>query len=112
LTLPRPEPGVVIRYVCLWLSEYREGREEGAKDRPCAVVLNMVDDEGETCVTVLPITHIAPADRSTAIALPIATKIGSAEGARNRYAIPGRRTAAPDYKLGNRLISVAFTRFI
>jgi hypothetical protein len=37
--LPEPEPGLVIRYSNLWLREHREGREEGTKDRPCAIVL-------------------------------------------------------------------------
>lgn len=74
MTFPRPEPGLVIRYAYLWLSEYHEGRDEGTKDRPCAVVLSMADDEGETRVTVLPVTHTAPVDPSTAIELPVATK--------------------------------------
>jgi len=58
----------------LWLSEHREGREEGVKDRPCAVVLTLIDAEGETRVTVLPITHTPPADASTAIEVPPDTK--------------------------------------
>jgi len=74
VTLPRPEPGLVIRYSYLWLSEYREGREEGVKDRPCAVVLALVDAEGGTRVTVLPITHSPPANASIAIEVPPDTK--------------------------------------
>jgi hypothetical protein len=70
----RPEPGLVIRYSYLWLREHREGREEGVKDRPCAVVLTLADDEGRSRVMVLPITHTPPADPSTAIELPIQTK--------------------------------------
>ena len=64
----------MIRYSYLWLSEHREGREEGVKDRPCAVVLALVDADGETRVTVLPITHSSPTDLSTAIELPPETK--------------------------------------
>ena len=37
--LPRPVPGLVVRYSYLWLDEHRRGREEGVKDRPCAIVL-------------------------------------------------------------------------
>jgi hypothetical protein len=74
VTWPRPEAGLVIRYSYLWLHEYREGREEGAKDRPCAIVLALTDDDGGTRVTVLPITHASPADHSQAIELPLATK--------------------------------------
>ncbi|WP_330084430.1 hypothetical protein [Methylocystis iwaonis] len=36
----------MIRYSYLWAREAREGREEGAKDRPCAVVLVLLR-EGE-----------------------------------------------------------------
>jgi hypothetical protein len=64
----------VIRYSYLWLSEHREGREEGVKDRPCAVVLALVEADGDTRVTVLPITHSPPTDLSSAIELPPETK--------------------------------------
>jgi len=74
VTLPRPEPGLVIRYSYLWLSEHRAGREEGVKDRPCALVLALVDAAGDTRVTVLPITHSAPPDPSAAIEVPPDTK--------------------------------------
>jgi len=36
--LPAPELGLVISYAYLWSSEADAGREEGGKDRPCAVV--------------------------------------------------------------------------
>jgi len=74
VTLPRPEPGLVIRYSYLWLSEHREGREEGAKDRPCAVVMVLLDADGETRVTALPITHSPPANALAAIEIPAETK--------------------------------------
>jgi len=72
--LPRQEPGLVIRYSYLWLAEHRKGREEGVKDRPCAVVLALVDTEGTTRVTVLPISHSPPSDQSAAIEIPPDTK--------------------------------------
>lgn len=74
MTLPAPEPGLVIRYSYLWLREHREGREEGVKDRPCAIVLTLADADGETRVTVLPITHSAPSNPSAAIEIPRQTK--------------------------------------
>jgi hypothetical protein len=74
VTWPRPEAGLVIRYSYLGLREYREGREEGVKDRPCAIVLALTEDDGGTRVTVLPITHALPTDPSKAIELPFATK--------------------------------------
>jgi len=62
--LPDPIPGLVVRYSYLWLDEYRQGQEEGTKDRP----------EGERVVTVLPVTHTPPLDRNLGVELPPATK--------------------------------------
>ena len=39
MSLPKPEPGLVIRYSYLWHAGHRQGREEGVKDRPRAIVL-------------------------------------------------------------------------
>jgi hypothetical protein len=72
--LPIPEPGLVISYAYLWHSEYREGREEGDKTRPCAVMLTAQTASGETTVTVLPITHSAPEGDSEAVEIPQAVK--------------------------------------
>ena len=74
MIIPRPDPGLVVRYSYLWLSEYRSGREEGAKDRPCLVVLSLVDPDGTRRVTVVPITHSRPFDPSSAIELPTVTR--------------------------------------
>jgi len=74
VSLPTPHPGLVIRYAYLWKREYDQGREEGSKDRPCAIVMAVVDDEGETQVLVLPITHTPPSDAADAIEIPTATK--------------------------------------
>jgi hypothetical protein len=72
--LPQPVPGLVIRCSYLPLDEYRRGREEGVKDRPCAVVLvATTESEGET-VTVLPVTHVAPRDPLCAMEIPRETK--------------------------------------
>ena len=74
MSLPTPEPGLVIRYSYLWLREHREGREEGSKDRPCAIILTVRDHEGETQVLVVPVTHSPPEDPSTALELPLTVK--------------------------------------
>jgi hypothetical protein len=74
VTLPAPEPGLVIRYSYLWLREYEQGREEGVKDRPCAIILALVDADGDTRVTVLSVTHSAPGGPSTTIEIPRDTK--------------------------------------
>ena len=72
--MARPVPGLVIRYSYLWRAEQAQGREEGVKDRPCAVVLVTSGIAGDQIGTVLPITHLPPADPSLAVEIPIATK--------------------------------------
>lgn len=72
---PEPQPGLVIRYSYLWAAEAREGREEGVKDRPCAIVMAAVDEEGVRRVIVLPITHRPSTDETVSIEIPAATKL-------------------------------------
>lgn len=68
MPLPKPIPGLVIRYSYLWCGEYLEGREEGQKDRPCAIVAaNRADNHGTTRVLVLPVTHSPPDDPGLAV---------------------------------------------
>lgn len=74
--LPRPKSGLVIGYSYLWEAEYRTGKEEGAKDRPCAVVIASRTEEGDLVVTVAPITHSPPADPLDGIEVPSAVKRG------------------------------------
>ena len=74
MSLPRPEPGLVIRYAYLWRSEHLRGQEEGAKDRPCAIVLAPERTGGDTHVVVLPVTHSAPEEAATALEIPSAIK--------------------------------------
>jgi hypothetical protein len=74
VSLPTPEPGLVIRYSYLWLSEHHEGREEGVKDRPCAIVLAARDHDNCTQVLVVPVTHSLPENLAEALELPAAVK--------------------------------------
>lgn len=74
MTFPTPAPGLVIRYSYLWRSAYPRGHEEGVKDRPCAVLLAIANDEGEQKVVVLPVTHTPPNDAAHAVEIPAATK--------------------------------------
>lgn len=74
MSLPAPHPGLVIRYAYLWKREYEAGREEGSKDRPCAIIMAVTDDEGESQVLVLPITHTPPYDAADAVEIPLVTK--------------------------------------
>ncbi|HMD66899.1 MAG TPA: hypothetical protein VKG22_09680 [Stellaceae bacterium] len=72
MPIPNPEPGLVISYAYLWHREHQAGREEGQKDRPSVIVLAVQRDaDGATIVTVLPITHSAPADPVLAVEIPL-----------------------------------------
>jgi|SRR5579883_993337 len=75
MALPIPQPALVIRYSYLWHSEFTAGREEGVKDRPCAIVAAVrTDDDGTYQVLVLPVTHSAPARPEDAVEIPLDTK--------------------------------------
>lgn len=56
------------------MREHREGREEGTKDRPCAIILAAHHHEGETQVLVVPVTHSPPGNIDAALELPPAVK--------------------------------------
>ncbi len=74
MPLPEPVPGLVIRYSYLWHEEHLKGQEEGVKDRPCAIVLAVTNENDGRIVTVLPITHTAPRHAGNAIEIPPITK--------------------------------------
>jgi hypothetical protein len=73
VSFPDPHPGLVIRYAYLWKREHHERREEGSNDRPCAIVLSVLDEDGDQEVMVLP-THSPPQRPEDAIEIPPATK--------------------------------------
>jgi hypothetical protein len=74
--LPAPVPGLVIRYSYLWHNEHLASREEGQKDRLCAIVaaLRPAADPDETRVLVLPVTHSPPAQPALAVEIPAPVK--------------------------------------
>ncbi len=74
MSLPVPRPGLVIRYAYLWESEALQGREEGIKDRPCAIVLVVLREGKHPIVRVLPVTHTPPVDPADALEIPPLTK--------------------------------------
>jgi hypothetical protein len=74
VSVPIPQPGLVISYGYLWAREHGRGTEEGAKDRPCAIVAARQVIEGREVVTVVPITHTPPTDPADAIEIPPALK--------------------------------------
>jgi hypothetical protein len=99
VTFPAPRPGLVIRYSFLWSDEKDAGAEEGAKDRPCAIVVAVRRDlHGDIRTLVAPITHAAPDDPNDSLEIPsdIARALGlDGEGhwlrldELNRFSWPG-----------------------
>jgi hypothetical protein len=99
MSLPVPEPGLVIRYSFLWSNEAAHGAREGSKDRPCAIVVAVRrDPSGEIDTVVAPITHRPPDDPVASLEIPAATcrKLGLDRGRHwlrfdelNRFAWPG-----------------------
>lgn len=67
---PDPAQGLVIRYDYLWRDEAARGRQEGAKDRPCAIVVARQGDGSETHVVLAAITHTPPVNPKGAIEIP------------------------------------------
>ncbi len=71
VALPKPVPGLVIRYSYLWHADHQKGAEEGQKDRPCAIVAAIRGDQsGKLRTIVLPITHSQPKHPELAIEIP------------------------------------------
>jgi hypothetical protein len=74
MSLPTPEPGLVLSYSYLWKHQAQAGNEEGMKDRPCAVTLVIETSDTETTVWVAPITHTNPNDDKISIEIPSRVK--------------------------------------
>jgi hypothetical protein len=69
-----PLVGQVIRYSYLWRADALQGMDEGSKDRPCAVILVILEKGRRLLVRVLPITHSPPTDKDGALEIPLETK--------------------------------------
>ena len=75
MPIPDPQPGLVVGYSYLWRHDRLAGHEEGVKDRPAVIVLaTSRPGEDTPIVTVLPITHRAPANPAAAIEIPPGVK--------------------------------------
>lgn len=74
MAFPDPEAGLVISYSYLWSHEYKLGKLEGLKNRPCAIILVVQKEDGGKKVTVAPITHTVPNDPDVAIEIPVKVK--------------------------------------
>lgn len=99
MSFPVPKPGLVIRYGFLWSREQAAGAVEGAKDRPCAIVVAARRGaDGDIQTIVAPITHRPPNDPAASIEIPAAVcEALGLDGGRhwlrldelNRFAWPG-----------------------
>jgi hypothetical protein len=69
MTLPDPQPGLVIRYDYLWTREAAAGRQQG-KDRPACLVAATDSTVNPRFVVVLPIMHTAPSGDTVGIEIP------------------------------------------
>jgi hypothetical protein len=75
MAIPTPEPGLIISYAYVWDHEAQSGQEEGRKDRPCVITLAVErQQDGETLVTVFPVTHRPPKDAAATVEIPRAVK--------------------------------------
>jgi hypothetical protein len=64
-----------VRYAYLWRREHVRGREEGSKDRPCAIIAAVrAGGRGAFRELVLPITHRPPEDARLAVETPLTVK--------------------------------------
>ncbi len=69
MPLPRPEPGLVIRYDYLRLRETVSARTSG-KERPACLVATLDDEADPQLVLILPITHSRPSGDTVGIEIP------------------------------------------
>ena len=69
MPLPKPEPGLVIRYDYLWLGEAKSARTSG-KERPACLVATLDDEADPQLVLILPITHSRPKAGPIGIEIP------------------------------------------
>ena len=104
-----PEPGEVLNYSYLWEREYREGRDEGVKDRPVAVVLVTQSVDGLDQAHVVPMSTKPPRRGQPAVEVPriVREQLGlSAERSWiicdewNRFAWPGYRSWPERHSVG------------
>ena len=72
MPLPKPEPGLVLRFDYLWMNEDAQGRDQGKTRPSCLVAANLSIRPGK--VLLLPITHTPPTKGVVGIEIPWAVK--------------------------------------
>jgi len=66
-----PQAGLVVRYDYLWCDEAMKVQQEGAKDRPCAVIQSVQEGEdGKYLVLLAPVTHTLPHENNEGVEIP------------------------------------------
>ena len=75
---PEPQVGLVISYAYLWFEESKRGLLEGAKDRPCVIIVAIDPTRAAAGrgkrIAVAPITHSMPESPNVAIEIPLLVK--------------------------------------
>ena len=71
MPLPRPEPGLVVRYDYLWAAQTGSARASG-KERPACLVATLDDEADPRLVVLLPITHSQPRGETAGVEIPAA----------------------------------------
>ncbi|HEX9159600.1 MAG TPA: hypothetical protein VF835_05175 [Rhizomicrobium sp.] len=69
MRLPKPEPGLVVRYEFLWAREAERGHTSG-KDRPACIVATLEQSRDPAFVLFLAITHTSPRGDTAAVEIP------------------------------------------
>ena len=96
MPIPTPEPGLIISYAYVWYHEAQTGQEEGRKDRPCVIALAAErQEDGETLVTVLPVTHRPPDNAAAAAEIPRAPRIVTTTAIRRAFSRKCSRRFGP-----------------
>ncbi len=72
MSLPDPEPGMMIQYAYLWARKAEQ--QAGEKDRPSVVLSVGEDEDYNLVVRVAPVTHTAPLNPADGIPIPAETK--------------------------------------
>jgi hypothetical protein len=71
----KPSVGMVVRFDYLWKRERDLGKDEGAKVRPCVVVLPLpIGLDGKVKVLLAAITHATPHNAADVLEIPSAVK--------------------------------------
>jgi hypothetical protein len=69
-----PKAGTVLRYPYLWARQAGIGETEGRKSRPCAVILAVRNEKGQTELRLCAVTSQPPQNHNHAIEVPAIEK--------------------------------------